>query len=171
MLRQSPPVPKALCNRWQFWWIWIHAHAFGSPRHMWFPCVTSRFPTVWQEGDRETWVPGRCFWCHNSFSPLGFAVLCCPESQNSQLELRTILTILKWIFNVYIFLFFLLSPTFSEQRERGIVGTTVLEIKARDCTGEVVLVKSGNGQLRRGEIGNRAWEHRYACVCTSTWNA
>ena len=65
---------------------------------------------------------------------------------------------------------FLLSPTFSEQRECGIVGTTVLEIKARDCTGEVVLVKSGNGQLRRGEIGNRAWEHRYACVCTSTWN-
>ena len=59
---------------------------------------------------------------------------------------------------------FLLSPTFSEQRESGIVGTKVLEIKARDCTGEVVLVKSGNGQLCRGEIGNGAWEHRYACV-------
>jgi len=44
-----------------------------------------------------------------------------------------------------------------------------LEIKARDCTGEVVSVKSGNGQICRGEIGNGAWQHRYACVCTSIY--
>ena len=30
-------------------------------------------------------------------------------------------------------------------------------------------MKGGNGQLRRGEIGNGAWEHRYACVCTSIY--
>lgn len=111
MLRQSPPVPKALCNRWQFresgFMRMLVAHRGTCDSPLWqvvFYGITSEtVKPEFQVGVFDVTTVSHHFFLQSCVAwkpklPIG----------------TSLLTILKWIFNVYIFLFFYflrLSPS------------------------------------------------------------
>ena len=96
-LVSQSPVPKALCNSWQFR---ESGFVLMLPRHMWYSGPTSLLLPLCK-CYRETWVPGRCLKDVTTASQHWVLQSCVAWKPKLPIGTSNNLNHLKWVFTVY----------------------------------------------------------------------